>query len=144
MYPSGIILGVLGLVVAGASPAPVPVRIFGLICIPLAWWFGTIGGRIGVDINEADILVRGLFGSERLSRADIVGVGTHRWFLNFVVHFDLRHGRRLSTNLIQSARVSWKDGRTNDILSVLQGEIGIRVVGTASAPPSSGADSTRL
>jgi hypothetical protein len=123
MYPFGVVLGVLGLVVAGAAPAPIPVRVFGLICLPLAWWFGTLGGRIGVDIGAADVVVRGPFGSERLTRAEIVDVGVHRWFLNMVVHFDLSDGRRLGTNLIQGVMVNWEGGTTKDILSVLGHEL---------------------
>jgi hypothetical protein len=47
-----------------------------------------------------------------------------------VVHFDLGDGRRLGTNLIQDAVVSWEGGRTRDILSVLRGELGTCIAGT--------------
>lgn len=128
MYPFGALIGVLGLVLAGAPPAPILVRVLGLAGIPLAWWFGTVGGRIGVDIDEAGMVVHGPFRSQRVSRYDIVGVGTHRWFANMVVHLDLRDGRRLGTNLIQGALVTWQDGKTKDILSVLQHELDARVL----------------
>jgi hypothetical protein len=40
-----------------------------------------------------------------------------------VIHFDLRDDRRLETNLIQGALVTWRGGKTKDILSVLQREL---------------------
>jgi hypothetical protein len=130
MYPFGLILGILGLVLAGAPPTPIPLRVFGLVCIGLAWWFGTAGGRIGMDIDEAGVVVRGPFSSKRISRTEIVRVGTHKWFVNTVVHLDLRDGRRLGTNLIQGALVTWRGGETRDILAVLQRELA-----TDSGPP---------
>jgi hypothetical protein len=100
--------------------------VLGVAGIPLGWAYIRRGVSIGVDIDEAGVVVRGPFSSQRVSKDDIIGVGTHRWFVNMVVHFNLRDGRRLGTNLIQGALVTWPGGNTKDILSVLQRELDTR------------------
>jgi hypothetical protein len=123
VYFFGSVIGILGLVLAGASPAPIAVRIVGVAALPLAWLYVRRGTRIGVEVTNDGIVVYGTFSTQRVSTADVLNVGTHRWFMNQVVHLDLRDGRRVETNLIQGALVTWHGGKTKDILSVLQREL---------------------
>jgi xanthosine utilization system XapX-like protein len=123
VYPFGILIGILGLILAAASPAPVAVRIVGVAGIPLAWLYIRRGTRIGVEVTNDGIVVYGPLSTQRVSTADVLNVGTHRWFMNQVVHLDLRDGRRVETNLIQGVLVTWHGGKTKDILSVLQREL---------------------
>jgi hypothetical protein len=87
-------------------------------------------------MDDAAVVVRGPFSSHRVPKRDIVGVGIHRWAVNMVVHLDLRDGRRLETNLIQGALVTWRGGRTKDILSVLQRDLNAH--GKETAPDALG------
>jgi hypothetical protein len=119
----GVLIGVLGVAVAGAAPAPIPVRIVGVVCIPLAWVYIRRGRRIGVEVGRGGAVVYGPFSTQWVSRDDVLDVGTHRWFMNTVIHLDLRDGRRVETNLIQGALVTWPDGKTTDIRSVLKREL---------------------
>lgn len=125
----GVLIVFLGLVLAAGNRPSVPLRLGGvgavLIGIGLIWW----GRRIGVDVEGSNVVVRGPL-QTRVSKDDIVSVGTRRWFANHVVYLELRDGRRLDTNLIQGARVTWAGGQTSDILMVLATELGLPVDAT--------------
>jgi hypothetical protein len=123
---------VLGIAVAGASAAPIPLRVVGIAAIPLAWAYIWRGVRIGVEVCDGYIVIYGPFRTQRVSRVDVLRISTHSWFMNTVVHLDLQDGRRIETNLIQGALVTWHGGKTRDILSVLRRELGARRV-----PPNS-------
>lgn len=123
IYPFSVLIGLIGLLLAGASAAPIAARLVGVGLILLVWPYTRWGLRIGVDIADSEIVVHGPYKSQHLIRDDIVDMGTYRWFANKIVYFDLQDGRRLRTNLIQGALVTWQGGRTKDILSVLRQEL---------------------
>jgi hypothetical protein len=60
-----------------------------------------------------------------MHKDDIVAIGTSRWFVNLVVYFELKDGRRLGTNLIQGARVRFPEGATKDAVAVLERDLGV-------------------
>jgi hypothetical protein len=120
--PFGALIVFLGLVLAVGNRPPLPIRLAGaagiLIGLSFVWW----GRRIGVDIDGSTVTVRSPM-QVRVSRDDILGVGTRRWFANRVIYVELRDGRRLDTSLIQGASVTWAGGETHDILAVLAEEL---------------------
>ena len=123
VLPVGLIAPLLGLILAASPSASLPIRLVGLVGLVGGVAYVWRGVRIGVDIDDDGVIVRGPFTSERLSKDDIAAVGTHTWFANVVVNFDLKDGRRLGTNLIQGARTTSPDGTTKDVMSVLQREL---------------------
>lgn len=127
VYPFSLLIGLSGLLLAGASGSPIAARLVGIGFLLIVWPYTRWGLRIGVDVADGEIIVRGPYKSQRLFRDDIMDMGTYRWFANKVVYFDLRDGRRLRTNLIQGALVTWQGGGTKDILSVLRHELGTGV-----------------
>jgi hypothetical protein len=134
IYPFGVVIGLLGLILAGATSAPIALRIFGAMAIPIAVIYTRRGLRLGIRLNESEVVVYAPFRTLHVQRADVAGVGLHKWFANWVVHIELRDGRRIETNLIEGALVTWKDGKTKHILVALEHELG-------ALPPTSSSTS---
>jgi hypothetical protein len=73
----GLLIGLLGLILAGAAPSPIAVRLLGGLGVVLAVAYVWRGVRIGVDIHHASVVVHGAWKSDRVAVDDIAGVGTH-------------------------------------------------------------------
>jgi hypothetical protein len=106
LYPFGVLAAVLGLAVAGA-PVALPVRIPTLAGLAFAFWLIRRGTHVGLEVGTKGIEVYGPFRTQHVSWDQVAGLGTYRWFANKVVELDLSDGRKLETNLIQGALVTW-------------------------------------
>jgi len=85
----------------------------------LAWALSfKVPGRVGLTIaNDGVVVCHGLW-SRSIAWEEIAGFDTRPWFLNQEVGIQLKDCRRL-TPLLQGRVVTWRDGATRDIMSVL-------------------------
>lgn len=79
--------------------------------------------RIGIEAGNDGIVVYGPFSTRHVAWDEVAGLDTHRWSISKVVDLKLIDGRTVETNLLQGRTVTWRGGKTRDILSVLQSEL---------------------
>lgn len=79
---------------------------------------------MGIETDKNGIVVYGPVSTRHVGWDEIAGLGVHRWGINReVLHLELVDGRKLETNLIQGRAVTWQDGKTKDIKSVLRSDL---------------------
>jgi hypothetical protein len=76
-----------------------------------------------MEVSPSDIVVCHSFRMDRLRWDDVDRLEVHRRGANKEVDLMLTSGRMVHSTLLQGRAVTWQDGKTKDILSVLQAEL---------------------
>ena len=133
ILPFAAVTVLVGLSIAVAPRGGLLAPVAGAAFVFLGVWYARRGLRIGVEVGPDEIVVYGPFRTQQLLWRDVASLRTHRWSINQVVDLELTDGRLVNTNLIQGASVGWHGGKTTDILSVLQADLGSHHASAGSA-----------
>lgn len=125
-YPFGGLAIVVGLIVILAPRGGLAIHISAAGCLAFVLWLIRNALRLGIATDEGGVVVYGPISAQRVTWGEIAGLDTHRWSINQIVDLQLVDGRKLNTNLIQGASVTWHGGKTSDILDVLGKELNCR------------------
>ncbi len=96
-----------------------PVHVIALVAM-LAWALSfKVPGRFGLTIGNRGVVVCHGLWSRSIDWGQIDSFDTRRWGFNQEVGIQLKDGRRALTSLLQGRVVTWRDGATRDIMSIL-------------------------
>jgi hypothetical protein len=87
---------------------------------------------MGIEVSQNGVVVYGSFLTYRVAWRDVAGFASHRVSFSQIVDLKLADGRTIKTSLVQGVSVTWQEGKTRDILSVLQSELSSRGVARGS------------
>jgi RHS repeat-associated protein len=134
LYPFSIVAALLGLLLALASWGGILIHIGGIIALIAMLWIMRNAARMGIRVGEDEIVVYGSFRTHYVAWRDVAGFTTHRVSSSHIVDLKLTDGHTIKTSLVQGVPVTWRGGRTEDVLSVLEAEVGSRAVTSVTRP----------
>lgn len=123
LYPFCVFGGLLGLLVTLAPSGPLLLHVGTAVCVLGVLWLTKRARQLGIEVTHNGIVVHNTYVTSRLTWAEIAGFDTRRWMVNREVGIRLKEGRRVRTSLLQGRVVTWKGGKTRDIISVLEADL---------------------
>jgi hypothetical protein len=122
-FPLWLCTVVIALIVALVPRGPAAIHVGAAIALVVLLWLGRNIYRLGINLTDDGITVYGAVRTRHVAWREVVAVETHRWMGGEIADLALSNGRRVNTNLIQGAPVSWAAGEaageTTDIVSEL-------------------------
>lgn len=124
MYPFGGLALCLGLIVTLVPRGAIVLHVVAAICVIVLFLLIRRIKLIGVKTSDDCLIVYNVYATRQLRWVDIDRFDTRRWGINHEVGIWLKSGNRIRTSLVQGRVVRWQRGKTRDIMSVLQEEMG--------------------